>query len=320
MRMEYLRYLLEISRHRSISTAAQALYLSQTSLSTTVRRIEDELGFHIFSRTHSGVEITAEGEEALALITEILTRFDKIQRLGKLGSAATPAVLLLSPTISDALSIPLSQMFLERLPEGNLEFHIASGDEIGSQIINSKSNIGVTYYSADHLSEYCSIASKYLVEVSVLCRDQFYLLVRNSHPLAGRKQVSIGELNHLNFAILPHFNAQEDSIAYAKSLGTGNRYTTFSSVALLKQAVLQNDMASLLCGYAIHHGSGAYRDQLKAIPLVGTRSKNEIAICLLHRNKQSISHQENVLLECIQDYFKDLDCAGSPGPSHACEP
>lgn len=94
MRMEYLRYLLEISRHRSISTAAQALYLSQTSLSTTVRRIEDELGFHIFSRTHSGVEITAEGEEALALITEILIRFDKIQRLGKLGSAATPAVLL----------------------------------------------------------------------------------------------------------------------------------------------------------------------------------------------------------------------------------
>ena len=203
MRMEYLRYLLEISRHRSISTAAQALYLSQTSLSTTVRRIEDELGFHIFSRTHSGVEITAEGEEALALITEILTRFDKIQRLGKLGSATTPAVLLLSPTISDALSIPLSQMFLERLPEGNLEFHIASGDEIGSQIINSKSNNGVTYYSADHLSEYCSIASKYLVEVSVLCRDQLYLLVWNSHPLAGRAQVSIGELNHLNFAILP---------------------------------------------------------------------------------------------------------------------
>lgn len=91
-------------------------------------------------------------------------------------------------------------------------------------------------------------------------------------------------------------------------------------MALLKQAVLQNDMASLLYGYAIHHGSGAYRDQLKAIPLVGTRSKNEIAICLLHRNKQSISHQENVLLECIQNYFKDLDCAGTPAPSHACEP
>ena len=311
MRMEYLHYLLEISRHHSISTAAQALYLSQTTLSATLRRIEEELGFHIFSRTHSGVETTAVGEEARALIAEILTRFTERQRLRNLDSGTTPPVGLLSPTISEGLSIPLSQLFLDRLPEGNLEFHVALGDEIGSQIINNKSNIGITYYSADHLAEYCAIASKYLVEVSVLCWDRLYLLVRNDHPLANREQVSVGELNNLNFAILPHFNAQEDSVAYAKALGTGNRCTTFPTVALLKQAVLQTDMVTLLCGYTIHYSSGEDSSQLKAIPLVGTKSKNEIAMCLLHRDKQSISHQENVLLQCIQDHFKTLDCFGS---------
>ena len=81
MRMEYLRYLLEIERHHSISAAAQYLYLSQTTLSATVRRIEEELGFSIFSRTHSGVQATAEGEEALSLIDGSLTRFEEMQML-----------------------------------------------------------------------------------------------------------------------------------------------------------------------------------------------------------------------------------------------
>ena len=308
MRMEYLRYLLEISRHHSISIAAQTLYLSQTALSSTVRRIEDELGFHIFNRTHSGVEITPEGEEALALIRVILSKYEEIQSLDKLDSTSAPAVLLLSPTISEALSLPLSQMFLERLPEGNLEFRIALGDEIGSQIINSKCNIGVTYYSRDHFLEYCTLASKYLVEVTVLCKDRLYLLVRNGHPLAERPQISVNELTNLNFAILPHFNY---SVTYSKYLGIGNCCTTFPSVALLRQAVLQNNMVTLLSGYAIYHGSAENDGQLKAIPLMDAAGKNEIIMCLLHRDKQSISHQENILVQCVQDYFQALNCVDS---------
>lgn len=304
MRIEYLRYLLEIERHHSISAAAQSLYLSQTTLSATVRRIEAELGFPIFSRTHSGVQTTAEGEEALALIGDILARYEEIQMLGGHGAAASSVSLLLSPTISESLSIPLSKIFLERIPDGNLSFHTALGDEIGSQIISNESNIGITYYSSDHLLEYRSIASKYSVEATVLCWDRLYLLVRKEHPLAGREQVSIGELNNLSFAILPHFNSQEDSIAYAGYLGTGNRYTTFPSVSLLKQAVIQSHMVTVLSGYAICHGFKDQNDLLKAIPLTGTRNKNEIAMCLLHRDEQSISDQEKILIQCILDYFK----------------
>ena len=304
MRMEYLRYLLEIERHHSISAAAQALYLSQTTLSSTVRRIEEELGFHIFSRTHSGVQATAEGEEALALIGEILARYEEIQLLGGRGTATAPIPLLLSPTIDECLSVPLNKLFLERLPDGNLEFHSVLGDEIGRQIIRNESNIGITYYSPEHLAEYRSIASKYHMEVEVLCQDRLYLLVRQDHPLAAREQVSAGELNNPNFAILPHFNAQEDSIAYARRLGAGNRYTTVPTVSLLKQAVLRVNVVTLLSGYAIRHGFGEHNSQLRAIPLTGTRKRNEIVMCLLHRDERSISEQEKILIQCILEYFE----------------
>ena len=306
MRMEYLRYLLEIDRRHSISAAAQALYLSQTTLSSTLKRIETELGFSIFSRMQGGVETTAEGDEALAIIEEILDKYQEIQQLGGQGTAASPVVLLLSPTISEALSIPLNQRFLEQNPDWNLEFHSVLGDKIGSQIINGESNIGITYYSADHFSEYCSIASKYGVKVTILYWDHLYLLVRRDHPLAERERVFAGELNDLNFAILPHFNTQEDSIAYAKHLGTGNRYTTFPSVALLKQAVVQNNMVTILSGYTIYHSVEKEDDQFRVVPLVGTENRNKIAMCLLHRSEQSISEQEKKLIQCVLDYFREL--------------
>ena len=77
MRMEHLQYLIEIGRRHSISAAAQELYLGQTTLSSIVKSAEDELGFPLFYRTHSGVQATAEGDEALSLIGDIHACYEK---------------------------------------------------------------------------------------------------------------------------------------------------------------------------------------------------------------------------------------------------
>lgn len=50
-----LRYVIEVANSRSFSKAAQALYMSQSALSTAVKEVEDELGTKIFLRTNRGV-------------------------------------------------------------------------------------------------------------------------------------------------------------------------------------------------------------------------------------------------------------------------
>lgn len=307
MRMEHLQYLIEINKHHSISAAAQSLYLSQTTLSAILKGIEEELGFPIFHRTHNGVQATAEGEEALSLIWEILSRYEEIQGLGGADTSRRPVPILLSPTINEALSLPLSRRFLEREPEGNLEFHTEVGDEIGSRILNNDGNIGVTYYTQRHLEEYRAIASKYQVEVEVLCRDRLYLLMRQDHPLAGRRSISVDELCDLNFAILDHFNTQEDSIAQPRYLGHGNRYTTFPNVTLLKRAVCRENVVTILGGYAIQHGCEGCQEKLVGIPLTGTREENCILMCLIHRPDPCVRYQEKVAIQCIKEHFASLD-------------
>ena len=115
----------------------------------------------------------------------------------------------------------------------------------------------------------------------------------------------------LNFAILAHFNTYENSIAYVKQLGVCNRYTTFPNLSLIRQAVLTQNMATILSGYAIQHGLTSDLDQLKRIALKGTRYENEIIMCLIHRSDSSIRFQEKVLIHCIKDYFSQLELPNS---------
>ena len=62
MRLEQLNCLIEISRLRSISRAAETLHISQPALSAAMKSLETELGKPLFKRTNRGISLTAEGE------------------------------------------------------------------------------------------------------------------------------------------------------------------------------------------------------------------------------------------------------------------
>ena len=228
------------------------------------------------------------------------------QMRAKASSPSDPIPLILSPSVNAALALPLNQMFLEREPYGNLEFHSVMGDEVGAQIIKNEGNIGITYFSKTYMENYRIIASKYQVEVTPLMKDHLYLLVRQDHPLAHRDLVSMSEVNNCHFAILPHFDASGNSMAYIKYFGSGNRYTTFPNVTLIREAVSSQNMVAILSGYASGCGSSPDSGDLRTVRLGGTRSENEISLCLIHRSDSNIRYQEKVVIQCIKEYFQGI--------------
>ena len=60
--LEYYRIFYYVSRHRSITLAAEALSLSQPAVSQAVKNLENALGSRLFVRTSKGVRLTTEGE------------------------------------------------------------------------------------------------------------------------------------------------------------------------------------------------------------------------------------------------------------------
>lgn len=60
--LDLYRVFCQVARDKSITLAAQALYLSQPAVSRNIRRLEEELGCPLFVRTPKGVQLTGEGE------------------------------------------------------------------------------------------------------------------------------------------------------------------------------------------------------------------------------------------------------------------
>lgn len=82
MNTQQLFYLTEIERTRSISQAAENLYMSQPNLSRLLRETEESIGFAIFQRTRRGVQPTEKGQQFLCHAKNVLREMEFMERLG----------------------------------------------------------------------------------------------------------------------------------------------------------------------------------------------------------------------------------------------
>ena len=78
MTLKQMRYAMAVASLGSISDAARHLYITQPALTNSLRQLETELGFSIFLRNRSGIEITPNGQEFLRQIRTVIERVDAI--------------------------------------------------------------------------------------------------------------------------------------------------------------------------------------------------------------------------------------------------
>ena len=75
MTLQQLKYALTIADCGSMNEAAKTLFLSQPSLSETIRELETEIGFELFVRSNRGILVTPEGEEFLGYARQVTEQF-----------------------------------------------------------------------------------------------------------------------------------------------------------------------------------------------------------------------------------------------------
>lgn len=74
-----LRYFVAVVDHKSYTTAAKSLYISQPSLSQAISRLEMSVGKALLKRTSVGVVYTEAGKQLYATATKILTLWSAFQ-------------------------------------------------------------------------------------------------------------------------------------------------------------------------------------------------------------------------------------------------
>lgn len=79
MNLLHLKYALEVEKTRSINKAAENLFIGQPTLSKSIKKLEEDLGFILFIRTPSGIMPTADGERFLARAHDIMAQADELE-------------------------------------------------------------------------------------------------------------------------------------------------------------------------------------------------------------------------------------------------
>ncbi len=141
MELRQLEQLALFAKLGSISKVAQCVYLTQPSVTRSLRSLEDELGIRLFSRTKNKASLTEEGRQiaeiAQAVLekkNEILSVAEEIQRRGTalIVGSVTPTIFF--------LNVP----FLEKLKkEQRLIVEVKSEKEIVSGLANHLYDMGI---------------------------------------------------------------------------------------------------------------------------------------------------------------------------------
>lgn len=200
MELRVLQYFLAVAREQSISAAAESLHLTQPTLSTQLRAMEDELGKQLLIRGAKGsrrVLLTEEGmilrkraEEILALVqrTEEEIMHDDEAVVGDvyIGAGETDIVRLLAraareiqkqhPDIRYHISSGNAEHVLEQLDKGLIDFGLLFGrtdtQKYEALPLPGKDTWGVLMRRDVPLAEKASVAPGDLLEKPLILTDQ----------------------------------------------------------------------------------------------------------------------------------------------------
>lgn len=125
MRLEQFGQIIELVNTGSFSQAARNLYISQPSLSHSVKQLEKELGFRLFTRTSDGVIPTQQGQYLIEHFRIIQRQYDGLQQYCQ------------SPTLPHQLSLRVATVNLNRVgPAFSAVVRRHMGDPINFSVLH----------------------------------------------------------------------------------------------------------------------------------------------------------------------------------------
>lgn len=185
MELRVLQYFLAIAREQSIIRAAKSLHLSQPTLSTQIKAMEEELGKQLLIRGTKGsrkITLTEEGMILRRRAEEILNLVQKTKKEITLSDEVVVGDVYIGTGETDAVRLiaRTARALYETYP--GIHYHIASGNAefVLEQLEKGLIDFGVIFDSVDQ-SRYNSIKLSY--------KDVWGVLMRRDCPLAKKEVV-----------------------------------------------------------------------------------------------------------------------------------
>lgn len=296
MTLQQLKYALTIADCGSMNEAAKQLFISQPSLSETMKELETEIGIEIFLRSNRGISMTPEGEEFLGYARQVTEQFGLLQsryiekkKKEKFSVSAQHYTFAVKAFVET-----VKKLGMERY---EYAVHETTTYDIITNVRSFKSEIGVLYLNDFNEKVMMKTIQENGLEFKELFSCNTFVYLWAKHPLAEREMISMEELD--DYPCLSFDQGKHHSLFLAEEMKSDYEYRRL--IKANDRATLLNLMVGLnaytLCsGIICEELNGS---DYKAVPLKETE---RMRIGYIVRKGQKVSKIGKLYIEELKKY------------------
>ena len=256
MDLHRLAVFVKVYELKSLSRSAEAVYLSQPTVSGHLKKLEDELGIRLFDRLGRGVAPTKAAEtlyeyalrllalrdEALQAVAEVE---GKIQGKLNVGASTIPGHYLLPGYLAQINSLH---------PELNITLLLGDTSSVGGMVERGTAEFGLIGAKLQNAN----------LQQRICCKDRLVLAVSPSDPLSARSRISAEELKGMPFLLRESGSGTRMSLARSlRELGVKltdlKVAAEMGSTEAIRQGILAGMGGSVLSRLAVEDDFAAGR-------------------------------------------------------------
>ena len=296
MTLQQLKYALTIADCGSMNEAAKQLFISQPSLSETMKELETEIGLDIFLRSNRGIVITPEGEEFLGYARQVTEQFGLLQSK------------YIDKKVKEKISVSTQhytfavKAFVETVKQIGMEqyefaVHETTTISVIENVKNFKSEIGVLYENDFNEKVLNKMFKENGLEFVELFSCDTFVYLWSGHPLAKQDVITMEELDE--YPCLSFDQGKNNSLYLAEEMKSTYEYRRL--IKANDRATLLNLMIGLnaytLCSGIICEDLNG--NDYKAVPLKETE---KMRIGYIKRKGAKVSHIGELYIEELKKY------------------
>ncbi len=295
MTLQELRYAVALADLGHFGRAAEACFVSQSTLSTGLKKLEEFLGITLFDRSLKRVTPTPIGREIIDSARLILQEADRIRELARLSQDPMDRTVQLGviPTLGPYYLPHVLTMVHKLHPKLRLLLREDLTTHLLRDLMEGRLDGGLLALPSDDPA----------LEVAPLFVEPFLAAVPAAHPLARKKAVHVEELAGAGLLLLEEGHCLRDQALEACRLeGLSNEEIRATSLETLRQMVGMSLGVTLMPALA-GIGPKPTRRQVVLRPLAGEGAARTIG--LVWRRRSPAARTLALLARTLADYLPE---------------
>ncbi len=313
MKLEEMKYFVEIVKAGSINQASKTLYIAQPALSRTIASLERELGFPLLERSKHGVTPTAEGKTVYEDCLNMLESYNNCERrwetlaYHKQENAEPVTIQIVAlPMICNSTMNQVMVEMATNYPRIRLKLFERQLPTVLETALSEPFSIAISHYNEDTKSAIYAFAKAHDMQVLPLFDDEYRLFASKDNSIVGR---TLNKETLAKHTLIDYAQQEKDRQHIAlKEAGISNITELFKNIIYLSNRYDMEELAAsstLLTLSAFRMTQeNPNRKNHRLLPLTVQNFRIPMTYFILY--KQNPTLEEKITVNVLQDSYMDL--------------